>query len=90
MVDQPLQDPAATVITTVNAAMIPAALRAVSESCSIRRAVGGSLSREICRFGLGNLSLAMLSRSPGRFVAQSFRLTCLWDTARSRCLHLSA
>ena len=42
MVEQPLQEPAPTVITTVNTAMIPAARRAVSESWSSKRAVSGT------------------------------------------------
>ena len=36
--------PPTTVITTVNPAMIAAALRAVSESCSTRRAVSGTFA----------------------------------------------
>ena len=42
MVEEPSKTPPTTVITTVNAAMIPAARRAVSESWSSKRAVSGT------------------------------------------------
>jgi hypothetical protein len=62
MVEDPFQEAARDgVITAVKIAMIPAALRAVSESRSSKRAVSGHLPRTIYRFVLHNLTLATLN-----------------------------
>ncbi len=47
MVENLSKTPPATVITTVNTAMIPAALRAVSESASSKRAVNGTFPGDL-------------------------------------------